>query len=322
MSEIEIVRTGETLSMYKCTELILRKDGNSGFGYGSGNISRQKRLEDGTLTAEVESIAIEYVTGDKAFLPIEADDTGCGDGRRCAKIMQLQGEDLVVYKKSLRRAKVFGGDLLTSAVSILSSGGQNFNASQELFKTASDLLISKGILYGAHTDEHASGQDCGCGAIDKFPIILANIVRYDNEIKTTLRSLMGDSFDEDAYVDAKGNLQHALETIDFSKYSGKDTMGDIIKSGAVVKELSGSHREILTVINTQPNTTLNQAELCRLTNDEAQAFCVDLWRLQSTSNAFAEAPDKMTKTLFGNIIMTASVSATLTDGSQRLFINK
>lgn len=321
--------TDETLTMRNCFEV--RFNGSEGFGYGAGTISRTIQLATGELTPEVEDRAVEYIKGDSnAFIRIDAEatDDGCGDGRVAAKIYQLVevlGERQVIeYKTSLNRAKVFGGGIVMTQVALMATNNTSATSSDELFTDASRLLAQKNIAFGAHTDQHAHGDNCGCGAIDKMPQILANVTMYGTQIQTTLESLLGADFNADAYSSAEQNMRRAYEeTIDFNTYTGSKTMAEILDSGAVVKQLNGDHQEDFVVLNFQEDTTFNQRGFFEHTDNKAQAFCVDVWRLQKYAEAVGgEDTRAQAEALYGMLIYTLATSATLTDGSQRVFINQ
>lgn len=310
-----------------CKEILF--DGNdSGFGYGSGMISRKRQLETGELTAEADNIACEYLqTHPEAFVAIDADapDDGCGDGRKTGKIFQytvVDGEQqLVEFHKSRNRAKVFGGGIVMTEVAQMATLTTDAKTSEGLLAGAVGLLDEKHIQFGAHTDEHAQGDNCGCGAIDKFPVILANITRYNTQIQGTLEKLLGNTFNDSSYSEAFSNINTIFDSIDFSSYSGGKAMEQILPTGAVVKQLSGNHQEDFVVLNFEQGTTLDQKKFFEYTENKAQAFCVDVWRLQKYAEAVSDDKRLQDIALYGMLIFTLATSATLTDGSQRVFVN-
>ena len=323
-----VTDTDEKLINRVCEEVTF--DGHAGFGYGSGTISRVKQLESGELTADAELKGADYIQHNpEAFIPIdtEATDDGCGDGRVAAKIYQVievMGERQVVeYKTSLNRAKVFGGGIVMTQAALLATKTSPATTADELFSDAEALLNQRNIAFGAHTDQHAHGDNCGCGAIDKMPVILANITRYDKQIQETLQALLGADFSQAVYDTAEQNMKQAFMALDFDGYAGSDTMDKILDAGAVVKQLNGDHQEDFVVLNFHGGTTFNQRGFFEHTDNQAQAFCVDVWRLQKYAEAVGgEDASAQAEALYGMLIYTLATSATLTDGSQRIFANQ
>lgn len=90
----------------------------NGMGYGEGAISTADQLKTGELTEQALAVAMEIVQErSEVFCDVDADanDDGCGDGRPAAKVfryLKRHGKTIVEeYKKSRRRAKLFGGGL-------------------------------------------------------------------------------------------------------------------------------------------------------------------------------------------------------------------
>ena len=322
-----VADSDEVLLQRTCSEVLF--NGKQGFGYGSGTISRSTQLQTGELTQEADENGSEYIQyNQNAFIPIdsEATDDGCGDGRVASKIYQVitdnDGRHVVEYKTSLNRAKVFGGGIVMTQAALMATGREKFKDTDELFAVATSVLRDKNIQFGAHTDTHAKGDNCGCGAIDKMPTILANITRYESQIQQTLQQLLGEDYNAEAFAAVITNFGTAFQQMSFDSYSGAKTMEKILESGAVVKQLNGDHQEDFVVLNFAEGTTFNQRDFFEYTENQSQAFCVDAWRLQKYADAVSADQAEQTKALYGMLIYTLATSATLTDGSQRIFANK
>lgn len=175
----------------------------NGLGFGHGGIKVEKQIEEGILTEEAPRVIHEVLTEDpEAFKRVEADDDGCGDGRPWFEIVQLVLDEYgnkvpVRYHKSRLRAKVFGGGLVTIASMWRTWKGKPKEdetvGKDRAFMAAG--LLRHNISHGAHTDSHAHDDKCGCGAIDNYPEITANVMRYRTEIIETLRTIYeGDEF--------------------------------------------------------------------------------------------------------------------------------
>ncbi len=266
-----------------------------GLGFGEGGISVRKQMELGILTAEVPGHVDKLLMNDaEAFKTVETDDDGCGDGRPWVKIMRMEDTDglkeVVEYKKSLLRPKVFGGGVMVASSMWRAING--LPTDDELAITDRSFIIDelagRGFSHGAHTDNHAEGDNCGCGAIDKYVTITENAVKFREQITDTLKVVYGGGFDNnrDAIEQTFAVYENlAGDGTYFSESNGRQAMEQIIESGATVKELYGHHIEETIVINDVQDTTLDQQyftqtvkEMCTDKPQIIQAFTVDVWR--------------------------------------------
>lgn len=243
------------------------------------------------------------------------------------------------YSKSRRRAKVFGGGLIvaSSMRRVLTGQPTNNETVYNDREQAAELLKARGIEFGAHTDSSANGDTCGCGAIDKYPAITANVVKYRSDITATLKALYGDTFEEN---------QSAIETVFdfyetlvsnhpeyFNDASGKKTMELIEDSGSVIKVLTDEHKEGLIVANDIDGTTFDQREFDRILKEQLgedsaqiQVFTFDAWRGRMYAEAVVDSfgiedeNDRMQaeRVAYADFLIrsTLAVAATLTPGDQ------
>lgn len=313
-----------------------------GLGFGEGGISVKSQIDQGILTPDTPRHIHELLTNDpEAFKQVEVDDDGCGDGRPWAKIIQEYRDEngdkkVHFFGKSKLRAKVFGGGLVTAAsmwraINGVPQDGQTVGGDRAFI---AEKFAAHEFSHGAHSDDHAEGENCGCGAIDKYTIITANAIKYRPQITSTLEVLYGDAFE-----DNKDQIEQVFDVYDslvnkddyFSDASGKQSMDQILDSGAVVKELAGHHIEETIVINTVEGTTLDQryfTETVKNAESErpriVQAFSVDVWRGKAIVDqvvevALEEDPnvdiDQVRKLAYADfLIRTLAVAGTLTAG--------
>ena len=47
--------------------------------------------------------------------------------------------------------------------------------------------------FGAHTDENAKGENCGCGAIDRAPEAVLAALKYEEPIRGVIEALGSDT---------------------------------------------------------------------------------------------------------------------------------
>lgn len=323
----------------------------NGLGFGEGGISVADQMEQGIITEEVPRFVHEALTEDpETFKQVEADDDGCGDGRPWQKIIQLikeGGKKIIKFRKSsLLRAKVFGGGMV-----VASSMWRTINGAPEEGETVgqdrafiAEELAKREFAHGAHSDDHASGENCGCGAIDKYPVITRNAVKYREQIMGVLKVVYGDDYEQNQLA-----IHRAFKVYEdlakkegyFADASGKRTMDQLIEAGAVVKELGGNHVEETIVINDVEGTTLDQRYLTEKVKnmcsedkkpETVQAFSVDIWRGRKIAEVVAEIavekdPSRDYETVYqlayaDFLIRTLAVSGTLTAGDLPVYIRR
>lgn len=317
----------------------------AGLGYGEGLISPAEHMKNGKFDRESLRAAVDILLHDESVyvgIDPEAADDGCGDGRWAIKIYKLLDpatKKTAIYKRSLTRAKIFGGGLVAAASMWRavdgSPGGKTLRGDR---KFIAGKLKESGITYGAHTDDHAHGDNCGCGAIDKYGIVSANVVKYRSNIVASLAVLYGDEFEDnaDAIADAMGVYDH-LDDAYYGILSGRQAMDDIEKDGAVVKQLEGEHLEGTILINKVEGTTLDQQKLRDTLSERGyspnvQAFVVDEWRGRMYADAVADIVleqdgsrnrDEAYRVAYADfLIRTLAVGATLTKGDLPVLVRE
>lgn len=327
-----------------------------GLGFGEGSISVQSQLESsetGGLTPEALEVGKDIIMNEtsRVVLPVEADDDGCGDGRRAGVIYQmLQALNQDVsdaanalqrheFNKSQRRAKVFGGGLIAAASMLrtVTNGQRRSSSVLEDRAEVAQMLKEAGINFGAHTDNHAQGDNCGCGAIDKYPIITANGLKYREQITNTLQVVLGkdfESYQEDIdYVFSAYESLTENSQIAFTDAEGVKTQKLIEKSNAVIKELEDDHLEDFVVLVDIEGMTFDQREFDRIMHERgiegtAQAFAVDLWRgrmyadfiADHAANLGYDRDQSYRRAWVDFLVRTLATSATLTKGDQPVLL--
>jgi hypothetical protein len=314
----------------------------NGLGFGEGTISVERRINNDELSRDDLSLGTEVITNDPevfADTDLDAVDDGCGDGRQAARIFRIIDEktgEMQEFNKSRRRAKLFGGGLVVASSMWRAISGPTHHKETVLGdrQFIAGKLSELNIEYGAHTDNHAKGDACGCGAIDKYPEITSNALKYRPQIEETLRALYGESYEENTTaIDSVFETYQAIkdDEIYFSNAAGQTTMDLIKNDGAVVKELSEQHLEAYVVLNDIEGTTFDQrkfdAKLKKAgVESEPQVFVVDIWRGRMYADAAAQIAvenipgidfeDARKKAYADFLIRTLAVSSTLTAGDQ------
>ncbi|MBM3210181.1 hypothetical protein FJZ39_02480 [Candidatus Saccharibacteria bacterium] len=314
----------------------------NGLGFGEGSISASAQLKSGELSPEAYNAGLDILQHDNRVVqPIDSDavDDGCGDGRPAAAVYCVEGGERKYFNKSRRRAKVFGGGLVAftsmqRSVAQVLDGAEPTNLASDHKNSASNLRELK-ILYGAHTDTHAHGDNCGCGAIDKYPLITANALAYRQQITDVVELFYNSdkSSEKTKLVNAVFESYKTLasSTDYFAGTNGKVTMDYIESDGAVIKQLSDNHLEDYVFFNEIEDTTFDQRKFDEIMKERgidstAQVFAVDMWRGRMYADAAAklhvahaqdaERYQQACDVAFVDfIIRTAATAATLTDGS-------
>ena len=287
----------------------------NGLGYGEGTIS----------SAEVDTDVLENVLhtidSDDILVAIDEDkegnlidDDGCGDGREVANIY----EGTKVRERSLHRAKIFGGGATMAVAALVGQGKKKDKDLQDLFSTAIGDLAKHDLPFGAHTDDHAKGDNCGCGAIDKAPRIIENVGRYEKQIAGAAALILGDDEGIQNVID---NFKNYHEAHEGQAYRGSGVMDEIIEDGKIVKELSGAHQEVAIVLNMVPGYTIDQQQIRTVSDDHAQVFGVDVPRLTTVSERlYPEDKAAQKKAFISMVVYTLATAGTLTKGDLPVFV--
>ncbi|CAN5666335.1 hypothetical protein BH23PAT2_BH23PAT2_00660 [soil metagenome] len=305
-----------------------------GLGFGEGSISYRQRAAAEVPTSELNNIVRRLQSND-ILVPIDIDeetnnqldDDGCGDGRGVTDsegnvVEVVLGHGKRVFKRSLHRAKVFGGGATMATASEIGLGhmkDENVDSATSLqgaFKRGIASMKNKAIGFGAHSDEHAGHGNCGCGAIDKAPQIVANTVTYRDEIRATILSLDEsiNPADLDIVLD---NYKDYAEFVAGQDYKGEEVLDDIKTEDKVVKKLVRGHNEMYIVLNGVKGRTVNQYVVRDASEESVQVFAVDVWRAQDIANRLYVDEDESvrTKAFLSELVYTLATAGTLTDGS-------
>ena len=286
-----------------------------GLGYGEGTISSAEVdtdvLEDVLHTIDSDDILVAIDQDKEGNL---IDDDGCGDGREVANIY----EGTKVRERSLHRAKIFGGGATMAVAALVGQGKKKDKNLQDLFSTAIGDLAKHNLPFGAHTDNHAHGDNCGCGAIDKAPRIIENVGRYEKQIADAAALILGDDTGIQKVIDNFKNYHKAHEG---QAYRGSGVMEEIIEDGKIVKELAGAHQEVAIVLNMVPGYTIDQQQIRTVSKDHAQVFGVDVPRLTTVSERlYPEDTEAQKQAFISMVVYTLATAGTLTKGDLPVFV--
>lgn len=296
-----------------------------GLGWGVGKISVKDRLDDPAdpLTPEILQKTERIIDSDDILVPVDTDDDGqpveddgCGDGRPVKRIFR----GLKQLKRSLHRVKVFGGGATMTAAAEIGLGHASDNKLGQVFSQAISKLKSLDIHFGAHTDAHAEGKDGGCGAIDNAPQIVANSVKFEDNIRSAINLLNEDEFDENDLDAVFGSFSNYSKEAQSDDYSGRQVLEEILEKNKVVKELHEDHYEVAIIINKVRGKTVNQGIIREISGGAAQVFAVDEWRLRDLSMKLYDMPAEQQKAYLSMLVYTLATAATLTKGDLPVFV--
>ena len=292
-----------------------------------------KRVE---VALKPETIAPYYVAADISAR------TRCIDGRL------LDGWlDSVALQERPLGPQVPGG-AATMALAMRLVDGMDITRHTTLGGDIDDsisLLISHGLSFGGHIDDHAGEGKTGCGAIDQLKPILEKFQQPETsfQMRGLVSALMGDTYNTHLYNSIIGELQNvwALQSI----YLAENDEGqleynvhaiDALRKNATdenpVAKLVGAHNEVGLVINTQPATTFNRDKYNADHQSEIQLFNYDFWyseqlaaTLYPTTGSLGLEErqvnvQKQVKFLTVRAMLAVATAMQLTDGSVDLLI--
>lgn len=149
-------------------------------------------------------------------------------------------------------------------------------------------LIDAGFEIGGHTSDHAEGEASGCGANDHLPAIYEYIVNRDGLIRQYAESLgihVSDQIHESiiSTASARTSFSHGRELLDTLRTHAKADFVD---------NLAGPHNEVVTVINTVADTTLDRDALAAEFGESYQAFNVDAWAFDEAAKSISHSDEE------------------------------
>jgi hypothetical protein len=238
----------------------------------------------------------------------QIDDDGCGDGR-FTKLVK-RGTELL--RRSLNRAKVFGGGSTMATADLIGSGAATGKTLQEAFGASIETMADKMINFGAHTADHAPDGKCGCGAIDEAPKAVSFVPKYRQQIIGQFEAL---GVSTDGLDDVLDNFTAYETEIKDQSFEGRAVMGRIVETGKIVKQLGGPHIEARIVLNFVPGMTVNQQLIREVSGGKVDVFGVDVWRMQQIAEKLYPQDETAQNRAFQSMLAyTLAVAAVLTKG--------
>jgi hypothetical protein len=203
-----------------------------------------------------------------------------------------------------------------------------------------------GIGFGGHVDDHQSGWNTGCGAVDNINKILERIQLPEpqEQLRGLTKLIIGKTYEHHMINEVVGRMLYldALKPSYMPKegrvvtgeFLYKKTVVDLLRKEAgskdAVPQLIGEHGEVAAVLNFVKGTTIDTDRFSFDNKNEIQVFGWDVWEiyeeaarlfpydmhdfpLVQQSEIFERVEHIITRTLLG--IATLMV---LTDGSLKV----
>lgn len=248
-----------------------------------GSIDPQLRVDSGEILDDKVNELTQRLDEFYEQIDAEAIPKWCVDGRG------TDGEHPLAPNAAGGTYSLVVADALIDAEALLANNEKKTSAdhAQRLFSA----LTNNGYDIGGHTDDHAEGENCGCGACDKMAQIF-DFIANNIEVVSGFAAKLGVEINDDLKYKISQNARLLLANEYVS--SGKKMIGVIEdKAGNDhVQKLTGSHNEVVLAVNTKSGTTLDRPALAKEFGDDYQAFNLDVWALKSGVEAIATNPEE------------------------------
>ena len=319
-----------------------------GFGNAESAISYKKQLESGELSPQVDARAAELMHSGELLVDVDDLDDGCIDGRPTKSVLFVS-EEGEFYQNDAdnhnhERAKVAGGGYVTATAMRLGAGYRGETIDVDILETGS-VLTGKEVYCGAHTGKHKHGDGTDCGANDRMREIFTVAAKYETQVGETTKALLGVAgleFKPELFSQVMNNWQGVVDNESYfegstgaSRLEAAQTIVSVAHTEkqpdqplSVIKHLDGDHKEDYLVVNFAKGKTVSQVKFADTLSNEfpelasenlAQTFVVDAWRIVELANASVDQAD-IEAAIYAGVMYQVATAATLTDGSLRTFI--
>lgn len=275
-----------------------------------GTIGPDPRIAAGEITREqVDAFAESLEQNDSLYAAVDGIlPHKCVDGRSRADGVNSLGPDAAGGVESM-----VVGDALTHAQYRDGSDAASVHTTR-----VAKFWLGKNQQVGGHDADAAHGGS-GCGACDKLDRVLHYIAERGDELRSIVASL-GVTVDDATQELVMKNAKQLLE----QKYADGGpaiiaAMREVAGKDAV-ETLTGEHKEVAVVINTQTNTTLDRGAICEQFGADLQAFNVDVWALQQSAKTMYDDARKAHALFYATLCYNVAVAAVLSDASLRIVV--
>lgn len=205
-----------------------------------------------------------------------------------------------------------------------------------------------GIGFGGHLDDHATGWNTGCGAVDNINLILEKLQLPEpqEQLRLLTQLLLGKTYEGHhtvnevigrmLYLDAlKPRYMPKLNDEPAGEFLYKKTVANLLQSHAsshhvVVPQLTGHHQEVGVVLNFVKDTTFDSDKFSYDNSNEIQLFAWDIWEvfeearrlypysLNDTPTKQHNAVQSRIKHVTTRTLLGIATTMVLTDGSLKV----
>ncbi len=184
------------------------------------------------------------------------------------------------------------------------------------YKATLAFLHESGQQIGGHTAEGVTAPGSGCGANDKLSAIYGFIAANGDALRD-MAATLGVEVDSATQELIIGN---AAARTEFT--AGSDLL-DVLQAqpDAHTALLQGKHREVVTVVNTRPGTTLDR-EALRAEFPDHQAFNLDAWALSNTAHLLTEDTTEVAQMVSAMVYYNLATACVLAGKSMRVVVVK
>lgn len=190
---------------------------------------------------------------------------------------------------------------------------------------------------GAHFDDRAQYPDTGCKAIDEAPLIMDVMVEPESlvVIKPYTEAILGDSFDEDVYMEVIATLHYMNQPRYKNAYLQKDDelgtdyrdivlpMVRKVADKQAVEKMVGAHKEFAVGINMRRGETFDRDLMSLEHNNATQLFNYDHWFVEDAARAIFPNDEPARKLLVTSRVMYCIATAmVITNGNLELGIRQ
>lgn len=153
-------------------------------------------------------------------------------------------------------------------------------------------LRDAGLPVSSHTDDHAGGGDCGCGAADSLGTVLALLGQHPAGVDALLRQWGIDPADVPEEIGGRcGALALTLPH--------GDSIAGVVSGYAQspLPVMHGHHREVAVVANAVTGTSVDVPSLARHlaaapgVGTDPQAFVLDIWSFDRVADFYLDRAD-------------------------------
>jgi hypothetical protein len=304
-------------------------------GIWAGGISLDKKL-----AKRLEEVTSPENLGNY-FVPVDySAPTRCIDGRLLAdwtKLKKLQSRGLGPQSPGGTPATA----IIHRIIMMGEVGGPSISFETDL-KEVIAAFSRNNIYFGGHIDEHNEKhpENTGCGAIDKLPEILAQMVspKAFREIKALCQVLLPTIYDDRIaneligrlvllQADSEIYLQYDKRT---KRYKYKHLVMETMRKSATkknipVEKLVGPHNEKGLIINMVKGTTFDRDKFGHDNANEIQLFNYDAWRTQQTAKVLYPDTNKKNRRhqqeyVLARTMYAVATAMVLTDGTLNLYV--